>query len=616
MSAILILCMILPLAAGFSAWFSCRMEESLLLAVLTMITVGYGMALSGMLWLSGPMVWLLNGAGGAWAWYAFCVKKKIPARMLWQGIVLFLVLAMLYWWLCRGYAFTDWDDFSHWGKAVKWMYGTDTMYTVPASTDGFKSYPPATALWQYMILKAGGFPFREDVVLYANALLTAALLVLPFRAVDYRHKPFRAIGMAVLMAVLPGTIYPSWFQRASVDGLLGLFAGIMILSAFLPGRSRATPWLETVGCFVLALVKTSGTGLAAMAALVMLGAGLRAGRRQTAVFPLPAVLGAKLSWSVYLTLMGAGERWQWPGGLTGGIFSLVTGRADEYRYTVLKNFAGTIFFQGNYGPGQTVPFMILPAVLAVFTVLTGLSNKKSRRKTVWRNLLPPAAAVLAVTGVFVLSLLYSYLYLFSSAEAMYLASIYRYLDTCTMMLMTAAIVLPFVFAGEGKCCAVSVPVALAVVWLFPAGSFLRTVMQAPQLAAQSQNDRVLCRQAADRIRALGESSPRLQLITANDAGAAALRIDYELVPERLPEQLTILKTENPNGEPWVHVVSAEEWSRELAQYFDYVYLYCPEDQFVADYLSVFEDESQVVVDRMFRVVVQPDGTARLRCLDE
>lgn len=616
MSAVLILCMILPLAAGLSAWFSCRAEESLLLAVLAMTTVGYAAALTGMLWLAGPVVWILNAAGGIRAIHTFCGTKKVPARLLRQGGILFLLFAALYWWLCRGCAFTDWDDFSHWGKVVKWMFSTDTIYTVPQCTDGFKSYPPATAVWQYMILKAGGFPFREDVVLYANALLTAVLLLLPFRALGFRQYPFRVAGMAAFMAILPGMVYPSWFQRASVDGLLGLFAGILVLSPLLPGRSRATPWVETLGCFVLALVKTSGTGLAVMAALVMLGTRLHAGQGKSAVLPIAAVLAAKLSWSAHLTLMGAGERWQWPGGLTGGIFSLLTGRADEYRYTVLKNFVRTVFLQGNYGPGQTVPFIVLPVVLGTAAALTGLGNAESRRQSVWRNLLPPTAAVLAVTGVFVISLLYSYLYLFSSAEAMYLASVYRYLDTCTMMLMTAAIALPFVFAGEGRGHTAWMPVALAVVCLFPAGTFLQQVMQAPLLAARSQNDRVLCRHAAERIRALGESSPRLQLITANDAGAAALRIDYELVPERLPEQLTILQAENPAGEPWVHEVSAEEWSRELAQNFDYVYIYCPEDQFVADYLSVFEDESQVIVDRMFRVIVQPDGTARLRSLDE
>ena len=74
--------------------------------------------------------------------------------------------------------------------------------------------------------------------------------------------------------------------------------------------------------------------------------------------------------------------------------------------------------------------------------------------------------------------------------------------------------------------------------------------------------------------------------------------------------------DNKNEEPWVQEISAEAWSRELAQKYDYVYIYCPEDQFIADYGSVFEDDSQIGADRMFRVVVQPDGTARLRCMDE
>ena len=48
-----------------------------------------------------------------------------------------------------------------------------------------------------------------------------------------------------------------------------------------------------------------------------------------------------------------------------------------------------------------------------------------------------------------------------------------------------------------------------------------------------------------------------------------------------------------------------------------MYIYCPEDQFVADYLSVFEpgSQSEVVNDRMFRVIRQSDGSAKLRCID-
>ena len=617
MSAVLILCMICPLAAGLCAAFRCRMEEALPLALTTLIAAGYLLALAGLLPLAGPCVWALNLLGGGWAVYVFAVKKSFPLRNLLQGSVIFLAMALLYWWLCRGCAFTDWDDFSHWGKSVKWMYYMDELYTSPASTDGFKSYPPATAVLQDLILKAGGFPFREDIVLYANALLSAGLLTLPFRAVDFHQRPVRGAGMAVLLAVLPGLVYPSYFFRASVDGLLGMFTGILVISAFLPGRSRASDWVEVLGCFVLALVKNSGTGLAVMAALVLLLTRLHRKNRASVLFPLAAVLAAKLSWSIHLSWMGAGERWQWPGGLTGGVFSLLTGRADEYRYTVLQNFADTIFRQGNYGPGQTIPFAVLPLGLALVGALALVSHPKEARRPAAGRIMGLTVTALGMTAVFVLSLLYSYLYLFSSMEAMYLASVYRYLDTCTMLLLVTAVILACVCSGDRGALPAILPAALALatVWIFPAGSFLDTLRNAPLHAAQTQNDRVLSRHAAERIQALGEETPRLQLITADDSGSAALRIDYELLPVRLPEQATILMADNKREEPWVREISAGDWSRELAQQFDYVYIYCPEDQFVSDYCAVFEEDSQIVADRMFRVIVQPDGTAKLRCLD-
>lgn len=618
MSVLRILCMVLPLAAGLCALSRCRMEEALPLSLFVLILTGYGLALAGQLWLAGPAVWALNLLGGAAAVYGVAGKKSLPLRSLLQGGLIFLLFAAVFWWLCRGCAFTDWDDFSHWGKAVKWMYYTDEMYTASASPDGFKSYPPATAILQYMFLKAGGFPFREDIVLYSNAILTAGLLTLPFRGIDVPQRPVQGVGMLCLLAVLPGSIYPSYFARASVDGLLGLFAGILILAAFLPGRTGVSGWLEILGCFVLALVKSSGTGLAVMAALAIAFARLRESEHRTAVLPLAAVAAAKLSWTIHLTRVGAAERWQWPGGLTGGIFSLITGQADAYRYTVLQNFVDTIFSQGNYGAWQSIPFVVIPAAFAAVAVLTLASHPKQGRREARHRILPPAVTMLAVTLVFVLTLLYSYLYMFNPAEAMYLASVYRYLDTCTMMLMTGTVILPCVFAGE-KCPLFRLLPAgtlLVLVCLFPVDDFLTAVRQAPLRAAQSHNDRVLSGQAARRIQALGEETPRLQLITADDAGSAALRIDYELLPVRLPEQATILMADNKNEEPWAKEISAEDWSRELAEQYDYVYLYCPEDQFIADYGAVFEDDSQIVPDRMFRVIVQQDGTARLRCMEK
>src|SRR5699024_9957282 len=113
----------------------------------------------------------------------------------------------------------------------------------------------------------------------------------------------------------PLLVYPSYFARASVDGLLGVFCAALLLCGFLPGRTAASPWLEALGCFVLALVKSTGAGLAVLAAAALAaarGAFWRAkpgrapaGAAVSALAPLGLALAAKFSWSAHLAAMGA-----------------------------------------------------------------------------------------------------------------------------------------------------------------------------------------------------------------------------------------------------------------------------------------------------------------------
>ena len=625
MSALFLVLLLMPAAAGVCAWLGCRMEEGILLSVLGLITAGYILVLSGGVPWLGLLPWVAAAAGGVLALHRFS-KNAEDWRALAQGMLLFFAFSMLYWWLCCGRSFCDWDDFSHWGRAAKWMFTTNTMYTSPDSGDAFKSYPPATAVWQVMLLKAGRFGFREDIVLFGNALLTAALSVMPFRCVGMWQRPFGVAVTAFLAAFVPLIVYPTYFARASVDGLLGVFCAALLVSAFAPGRSAATPVCEAFGCFVLALVKSSGTGLAMLAALVLLAARLggvrhRQGKARMAALvcalaPLAATGIAKLSWTLHLAQAGVAERWQGENPLR-NLWSLIIGNIPDWRGVTLTNFIATIFTQGNYGAARTLPFFAWPLAFCVLAAGAVCLARRDRFGAQLRAL-PLTAATLGITVAFTASLLYTYLFLFEPAEAVILASLYRYLDSCVLLLAQVA-----VFAvGLSACRAAprwqAAPAAVALAWafLFPFGYSVQAVVEAPLLAAESGADRVLSRHAAARIRALGVEDPRLWLITANDGGAAQQRIEFDLLPVTLPPQATILMAD-ATGVLWARQITPEAWSRELAEDYDYVYIYCPEDQFVRDFLEVFEpgSQSEVVADRMFEVVPQPDGTARLRCLD-
>ena len=615
MSAVFLILLLLPAGAGVCAVARCQLAEGLAVAMLGLVAAGYLLALAGLLPLLGLLPWAAALAG------VILVERRRgdnPAfcRGLWQGAAAFVLLALFYWWLCRGHSLADWDDFSHWGRAAKWMFTTDTLYTVPGCDDGYKSYPPATALWQVMLLQAGRWVwrgFREDILLYANALLTAALLLVPLRA----GRGLPAIPAAALLGVTPLLVYPTYFARASVDGLIGVFCAVLLLSAFLPGRSAATPWVEALGCFCLTLVKDAGAGLAALAALTMLAARLWKNRRSALVpafVPLACVGLAKGSWALHLGAVGAAARWQGEDPLR-NIWSLLINNIPDWRRMTIAAFCEAMVRTPNYGAARSLPFLAWPAAFCLLVGLAAALLPRPARK----RLAGIGAAGLGVTAAFAGSLFYTYLFMFEPSEAVQLASLYRYLDSCVMLLaVLGGGALGWAACGAPRRSWLALAGwAVGLCLLFPLGPSADKIRYAPQEAAASGADRVLSRHAADRIRALGETAPRLWLITANDGGAAELRIRYDLLPLQLPAHAVILMADVPEGLIWAREISPEDWSRELAESYDYVYIYCPEDQFVADYLSVFEpgSQSEVVNDRMFRVIRQGDGSAKLRCID-
>lgn len=626
MSAILVIAMILPISAAACLLFRCKPEESNVFAFLILICAGCLTAVFGLLKISGYLVWFLNIAAVIFILYRLILKKEKPGFEFYRGFILFILVACLYWWLCRGRAFADWDDFSHWGSSLKYMYCSNQLYTSPSSSDAFKSYPPAAAVLQYMILKAfPAFGFREDIALYANALFTASAVLLPLRALNAKQKTFAVIFAGIFLSVCPMLVFPPYFFRAGVDGMLGIITGMILLSEFLPARTATTPWIQISGCFVLSLLKSSGFGLALLTGIFIAAFNIKSAvsekKARNIIFsiaPLAAAIAAKLIWALHLNIVGASERWRSNENILSGIWQLATKTAPNYRYGVLHSFAAAVFKTPVYGSIIKMPFVFLLLAAILLFIFAALVKKPLKSSSADFKIIPLGAASISITVIFVVSLLISYLFVFEKSEALALSSIYRYLDTCSLMLLYICLSVCFVavFSNGAKMYPLAaVPLLLSII-LFNPVYLVQNIINAPTDAAQTNHDRYLSRYAAERINSLGIESPRLYLITANDAGIAELKIGYELMPQKLPSQASILMVSAPQNEPWVREVSAEGWSRELAQNYDYVYIYCPEDQFVRDYVSLFEDDSQIVVDRMFKVIPQPDGTAKLRCIDE
>lgn len=586
------------------------------------IILSYLPAVCGGLWL---VPWLLRGCAAAalvYCLFAFFKKKTLTLRQISFGMVAFAVFAALLWWLCRGRMFFDWDEFSHWGSSVKIMYYSNDLYSAPGSADGFKSYPPTLALLQYALLKTLGLPFREDAVLLSGAMLSAAMLLYPLGVISAKKRPLGALLSFVVLVLAPAVATDHPYYQVAVEMPMGILVAFVLLVAFLPGDTLPRLILISAGCFVLALLKGTGAGLALLcccAVLPLLAKELKTAPRMgekpwlrwlLTVSPLLATAAAKLSWNAYLAAAGVAERWKTQVGLS-EIAELIAGKDQGYRAEVLAKFQTDFFVTGAYGPGQ----MAAPVWWVLLPIAAGCLLCLLRPKTERKKLAAAFGASAAIFLLFSASLLASYLFVFDPKEAAVLASFYRYLSSLitALVVFAAGMLCWAVNASEKKGMQLSLAaLALALVVPFTTSrNFVGLLLHAPTDAAQTHHDRYLYQRTAAYIRQLGQPNPRLYLITANDAGKTQLIVNYELLPQVLPTQATIIAAK-ASTEPWVKQYSAAEWSRLLAKEYDYVYIHCPEDQFVRDYLSVFEDESQVVVDRMFEVIRQPDGTAKLR----
>lgn len=622
MRALMVLGVLCLSGMGLSVKLRCGAEEGILLSILGMVAAAYAAALAGILPAAGFLPWAAGLAGAGCLAVSFARKRWKELAGTLSGTLLFLAAGLTLWWLCRGCALVDWDDFSHWGYALKVMFCTGGLYTAPGFGDGFASYPPASTLWQYLTLRAAGAGYREDIALWASAVFSAALLLTAVKAMNGRRVIAKIVSFALLWVIL-FQLYPRGITMLGVDMLLGMATAAILLAEFLPRRSRATPWLEVLGCFALCLIKSTGFGLALLAVaaaavhrLYIFWRRKKAGDARLLPFVTPAamlaaVLAAKFSWAIHLSMMGVAERWRTDEPLIPAVWAFVTFRGPSYRFDVFRMFFAELFTAAGYGWAINFPWVVWVAGALVLGVIAFVLSEKSGRGTVCAGV----GAALGVTVVFTGSLLFSYLFIFSPSEAVLLASITRYLNTvCVVMIASGA---AFAFTAlsrrplPARVAALLCVLALTVLAGKPE-TLTSAFEDAPLHAAETHHEAYLYRRAALRIRSLGAECPKLYLITANDNGLTQLRVTYELLPWRLPEHGTMLMTENSELMPGSVQCTWQEWRQVLLDGYDYVYVYCPEPQFVQEFMPVFEDESQIVVDRMFEVVhTDADGILRV-----
>ena len=601
--------------AGFAALaMNRRFEEQLPLSVGVVISVLYVFALLGALQAGMYAVLLLAAAALAGQAVLLIRGRKNASwkQLLTPGCAVFFLLAAWVLISFRGHMFDSWDDFSHWGLAVKNMSLFGALPSaVPESTITYRDYPPATTLLSWMWSELSGV-YNEGDVQRAVNMMTMCFLLPAMRDQEWK-KPGKALCMSTLLFMLPLFFNFFSYEALQVDTLLGCMVFYGLYAWFLCEKKGA---MLGIGMTVFLLTLTKGTGtLMAGMLIAFIGVDLLVDKQKTLsekirlliCLLIPLIVG-KVSWTLFLRIHQVPRVWKESGPSVLTVVRALLGRGTPQQKSIigltLEKVASPELWSENGGAPVNLVLWMLVLWIARCWIMTQCSDEEEKRS------LKIAHGCLFVGALaYVLILLYTYVFVFRSDEAIWQASIDRYLSSYMIPLVGfTMMVLIRKLDQKGLPGTLSAPVCLlacAVLILNPANVVkvtATTYIWNEEIYEKRMNN-LIPQKVIDHLDA---QTDHVYLVVTNDNGKEYYRSAYQFTPIRIQEGMW---TTWPVTErlPYYSEISAiqyspSEWAKVLNEGgFTYVYLDTIDDRFMKDYRSLFEEGCDIESGKLYQI---------------
>lgn len=559
------------LAGALSVRFRARMVQCFAPAAGLVIAITYASGLAGILFGGTCAALALGVAGWGYCLYTGMRYKRLPEGMG-TALLCWAVFFVLSYYANGQRLYGAWDEFSHWGVAVRAMKQTHSLARGAGTVLTFVDYPPATALFAYYLSFLSP-KFSEGATYVAmNLLIVSAML--PMLSDFTCRRPLPLLAATLLGALLPALMMAGAYTEIYVDVLLGVLAGMALALFFARRRTRMDEAGFAALLFILTLTKPSGTGLAVIVLLVVLYEALRTKRFGCLLAGGVSVLTAKISWSAYMAVCGHGASWD-----LGRILPWALG---EDQKAIFLRFVRALEEETLFSYWVPVSFVMGLAVFALCAYLFVRMVHKERMGTLTRALV----SALLGSALYALSLLLLYMFVYERREGLALASFGRYMTTYLIVLWL------FLYAlalreGESVRSRVLIGAAVVLMTTGNAGKALYDTASAPiRLSGHA-----LYRQSyagigqAAREMASGE---KLFIASGLDSMAEWWIARYTAM---LPGSALNLPQESAMG--GAGAPTAQQWMRMLEREYAYVYVCSAGDAFTQAYGACFEGGIQV-----------------------
>jgi hypothetical protein len=622
---VIALCVIISLSCTASILTRRKFEEVLPLSFFLIIIVLYICGLCGGLLTGIYILFFLSFICLCCSGYYVAKHHNVLlSQIVTPGFVAFLVLAALFFISSTGRFMVMWDEFSHWGLVVKNMYYFDALGNYKDATTYFKGYPPATALLEYFFVRLKT-PFEEPYLFRAMDLFLVSLVLPVFRLLDWKRWK-QGLPIFFIVLILPLIFYPNIYNTVYVDGFLGLLFAYMLFSYFYSNKQDYFTYLNlgATGC-ILVLTKASGTGLAAIAFLIILFDMLRYQRDEIhsfvfthnttlkknikwqnlawLLFPIAVTFFGKCSWSVYLKITHTEPAWNTSNVTFKGIAQLFTKDAPEYRFKTIHNFFSALvnmfYKDGTFKMSYLLWILILILFILVICALIGKDRREKKRFIAF------GIGIIIGFCIYAVSLLILYLFTYAVSEALGLASFSRYMNTYLLgsLELIAFCVIAHSFSSNRKLApAIPAIILCVLIPLVPLKNVVKQYFSSEYKVSYTYVQRLKYKKIEQLPLKLNVKSDKVYFVSQNSNGIDYWIARYSVTPMQISPAFTwSLTAPGTDGVEMSVQMSAKSWAEELKKEYTYVYLFSVDDNFKKEYGCLFENIDVIQNDTLYSI---------------
>jgi len=344
--------------------------------------------------------------------FIFLAYKSIKEKTLEYikvdyGMIGFLCLSIVIYFVLKGSKIICLDEFTAWGLFAKDTYMSKKLYIYSELPALAKNYQSATAIFQ-SFFEVLNFKFKEDVMLIANDIIYLSMASFIFKNKSRLIQYFINTCIVLLMP-LTMLMWPTVYNTILVDIILGLGTGYVIFYYFNSKLETFTFINIALGIFFLSCSKLNGI-LLSLICLGVIYADIVLFKRKEMfsyikikkkydikkililVLPILSIIFTYLSWVILISIINVKKASGDGGSMLDLLFSWKTTPFKAWVLDFIKVVKNIIMNYRN--------FMIF--IFALFMII--FSIKKPKKEDIKRNLV-------AITLLIITECLYVYILL-------------------------------------------------------------------------------------------------------------------------------------------------------------------------------------------------------------